>query len=153
MTNVEILRKDIKENGLENRIDVMEYGVWDSPGELEVRGKGRQRNTLIELDKLSNDTGVIAKVDTLDNLLDSWGKNHIDLIFITVNGAEVEALKGLDRWLSKVGGMFVAAPYEREGRRCSDICVELLQKKGCTILSSSNPSRVIATSKTIRPKQ
>jgi FkbM family methyltransferase len=151
--NVEILRKNIKENGLENRIDVMEYGVWDSPGELEVRGKGRQRNTLIELDKLSNDTGVIAKVDTLDNLLDSWGKNHIDLIFITVNGAEVEALKGLDRWLSKVGGMFVAAPYEREGRRCSDICVELLQKKGCTILSSSNPSRVIATSKTIRPKQ
>ena len=44
--NVEILRRNIKENGLENRIDVMEYGVWDSAGELEVRGKGRQRNTL-----------------------------------------------------------------------------------------------------------
>ena len=151
--NVEILRRNIKENDLEHRIDVMEYGVWDSPGELEVRGKGRQRNTLIELEKLSDDAGVIAKVDTLDNLLDSWEQIHVDLIFITVNGAEVEAIRGLDSWLTKVGGMFVAAPYEREGRRCSDICIELLQKKGCTILSSSNPSRVIATSKTIRPKQ
>ena len=144
--NVKILKKNIEANNLQHRIDVMEFGVWNESGELEVRGKGRQRNTLVDLDKLSDDTGVMARVETLDNILDSWGQNRVDLLFITVNGAEVESIAGLNQWLQRVRGIFVAAPYERDGQKCSDICRNLLKEKGCEILDTTNSNRVIATS-------
>ncbi len=142
--NVEILRRNIKENNLEDRVSIIEAGVWKESGELFVKGKGRQRNTLVDLEKLQENTGVKARVDTLDSLLDEWGTEPIDLLFITVNGAEVEAIEGLNRWLPKVKAFFVAAPYERDGQANSDICKVLLKERGCHILNSSNANRVIA---------
>jgi len=144
--NVNILRRNVAEAGLSDRITIVQAGVWHKPDTLLVKGKGRQRNTLVELDKLKDDTNVVARVDTLDNLLDEWeiGDTTIDLLFVTVNGAEIEALQGLHRWMARVRGLFVAAPYERNGQPNADTCREILDRKGCTILASSNPSRVIA---------
>lgn len=142
--NVEVLRRNIDENGLADRVSIIEAGVWNQPGTLVVKGKGRQRNTLVNLEKLSDDIGVEARVDTLDNLLDEWEVESVDFMFITVNGAEIEAIQGLNQWQPKVKGLFVAAPYQRDGQPNSDICRNLLQEGGYSILPSSNTNRVIA---------
>lgn len=142
--NVEILRRNIDENGLADRVRVVEAGVWKQPGTVVVKGKGRQRNTLVNLEKLSDNMGIEARVETLDNLLEEWGVQPIDLMFITVNGAEIETIQGLNQWFSQVRALFVAAPYKRDGQNNSDICTNLLQERGYTILQSSNANRVVA---------
>lgn len=142
--NVEILRRNLQANNLQDRVSVIEAGVWKETDELFVKGKGRQRNTLVSLEKLQDDIGVKVRVDKLDILLSEWGIEPIDLLFITVNGAEIEAIEGLNDWLSKVKGLFIAAPYKRDGKSNADICKALLQERGCQVLASSNANRVIA---------
>ena len=145
--NVSILHRNIAENGLSKQIAVIETGIWNSSGEIEVRGKGRQRNTLLNnLGKLRDKTEILCKVDTLDNVLDAWNINinSIDLLFITINGAEVEALQGLNRWRTCVKSFFVAAPYSREGKSNSDLCREWFSAHQIEVLEDLNPNRVIA---------
>jgi FkbM family methyltransferase len=142
--NVEILRQNIKANNLESRATVVEAGVWKESGEVLVKGKGRQRNTLVDLEKLEEDLGFKARVDKLDHFLAEWGIDPIDLLFITVNGAEIEAIQGLKEWLPKVKGLFIVALYKRDGKSNAMVCKELLQERGCEILASSNANRVIA---------
>ncbi len=133
--NIEILKKNIVENNLKSRIDVKQSGVWNKNGYMEVKGKGYQRNTLVNLDKLSDKTGIKARVQTLDDILQEWGVPYIDILFITVNGAEVEALQGLNKWFSKIGIIWLVSPYKRNGLNNSDICREILLNNGCKILS------------------
>jgi hypothetical protein len=83
-------------------------------------------------------------VDTVDNFIREWGVKRVDLIFMTVNGAEVEALSAWKDTVSMVNGIFVAAPYERDGRQSVDICRELLQSKGFAILPESKNRTLIA---------
>lgn len=94
--NVRILRKNIIKNGLESSIDVWEAGVWKEHSEMKVRGKSQQRNTLIYLEKLDEDTGVVVPTYSLDEILENWGHEPVDLLYITLNGAEIEALQGLN---------------------------------------------------------
>ncbi|MCA9366404.1 FkbM family methyltransferase, partial [Candidatus Kaiserbacteria bacterium] len=143
--NAEILRRNIRENGLEDVIDVIEAGVWNEAGTLPVKGKGRQRNSLLEIDKLNENREILARVDTLDVLLQEWGQPHVDLVFMTINGAEVEALQGMNPSLGIVKAMFIAAPYTRDGRPSGDICAEIAKAKGCKILKESSRNRLFIT--------
>ncbi len=141
--NVQILQKNIVANNLEDRIEVLNCGVWHEPGVLEVKGKGFQRNTLVELEKLTDKTGLKIKVDNLDNILDKWGKKFVDLLFITINGAEIEAINGLNKWLSKIGIIWVVSPYKRDGKNNRDICISQLKEKKCKILNLGDSSSKI----------
>ena len=146
--NAEILGRNVDANNLSGRISIIEAGVWSEAGVIDVWGKGRQRNSLIPLEHIKVDTGVKARVDTLDQLLDEWRRPTIDLLYVTINGAEVEALDGLDRWWPAIHGIFIVSPYDRDGRACSDICREMLASRGCmlidvgvdTIVAARNPA-------------
>lgn len=140
--NAAVLRQNVCENGLENIIDVVECGVWKEAGELVVKGKERQRNTLVQLDKLQEDTGIRTRVDTLDSLLAKWGQPVADLIFVTVNGAEIEVIEGLNTAIKQVRAMQVAAPYDRDGRSNGLLCRELLEQKGFRVLETSTKRRL-----------
>ncbi len=143
--NVEILRRNIRENGLQDIIDVIEAGVWSKPDRLVVKGKGRQRNTLVDLAKLEEEQGFDDPVDSLDNILENWGQPIVDLLFVTVNGAEVEALPGINHSLSRIRGLHIVALYSRDGRQNHEICREILRDKGCKILESCDETEIVAT--------
>ena len=132
--NVQILRKNIIKNGLESCVDVLEVGVWKERSEMKVLGKSRQRNTLIHLEKLDKETGLFVSTYSLDEILENWGYEPVDLLYITLNGAEIEALQGLKTKLDAVKIIFVAAPYTREGIPNADVVHELLKEKGCHVL-------------------
>lgn len=142
--NVAILRMNVTANGLDDVIDVVEAGIWSAPRKMRVRGMGRQRNSLVSLEKLDIDQDLDVNVDTLDNFITRWGVNRVDLVFLTVNGAEIEALQGFELTVDRVLALFVAAPYERDGRPNADMCRDLLCGKGFQVLPSSNRNRVLA---------
>lgn len=132
--NARILRRNIEENGLQNIVTVFEAGVWNRYEIRSVKGKGRQRNSLIAIDRLTDDIGYCAQADTFDNIIDQWGESEVDFSFITVNGAEVEVIEGMKKNLPK--GLFIAAPFSRDGANNSEICREMLLRKGYTILNA-----------------
>jgi len=143
--NAEILRRNIKENGLCDVIDVIEAGVWKEAGTMPVKGKGRQRNSLLKIDKLDQDRDVIARVDTLDAFVNEWGQPYVDLVFMTLNGAEVEALQGMSSSLQVVGAIYIAAPYERDGRPSVEICEDIAKSKGCKVLEEGKENYLLLT--------
>jgi FkbM family methyltransferase len=107
--NVQILRKNIIKNGIESCVDVLEAGVWKERSEMKVHGKSHQRNKLIHLEKLDKDTGLFVSTYSLDEILENWGYEPVDLLYITLNGAEIEALQGLNMKLD-----LMLYPYRTE---------------------------------------
>ncbi|GAG45275.1 unnamed protein product, partial [marine sediment metagenome] len=72
--NVRILRRNIEENDLGDCIDVLEAGIWKESGQIRIRGKGRQRNTLVDLQKLEPDLNLTAQTYSLDTILGNWNQ-------------------------------------------------------------------------------
>lgn len=142
--NIPILKRNIAENGMNGVIDVMHCGVWNQPGELAVKGMGRQRNSLVSIDHLTGENETIVPTDTLDNILSRWNQPAIDFMVITVNGAEVEVLQSLDRELKRVRILYVAAHFKRDGQPTRDLCRDLLRGKGCEILSDAGDTGLYA---------
>ena len=146
--NIEVLRKNIQANGLGSCINVINCGVWSSSGETEVMGKGRQRNSIASIDKLSNSNmRITVRTDSLDNILHSWGEKVIDFLALTLNGAEVEALHGLEKEINRIKVIYVAARYTRKGQGTQQPCIEILKKRGCVILPQSGDSNIYAATK------
>jgi len=142
--NIDLLRRNIAENGLQHVIDALHVGVWRESGQQSIKGKGRQRYSLTDLPQLGTSVGESVPVKDLDSLLEEWGEPIVDLLYISVNGAEIEALHGLVRTLERVRALFIVAPYQRDGRPSSDICREMLAARRCTILPQTVPNQVAA---------
>jgi FkbM family methyltransferase len=142
--NCDILRRNVVENGLEKVIDVRAVGVWREAGTVEIYSKGRQRNSVLPIDKLEDGTRVLASVQTLDRIIDDWGVSPIHLVFVTVNGAEAQVLEGFHPEGRDVHAFFVAAPYATGERPNSDVCREMLNGKGYRIVDRGDRNRVVA---------
>jgi hypothetical protein len=134
------------ENGFEKIVDLRNVGVWRQTGTVEIYSKGRQRNSIVPIDKFQDGTRMLASVESLDRISDDWGVKPIDLVFVTVNGAEAAILESFHPEGRDVRAFFVAAPYSGTGERPnSEVCRELLKSKGYAIVHVSNRDRVIAT--------
>lgn len=128
--NYKVLEKNIEVNNLQHIIEPINLGIWDTSKEMKILGKGRQRNTLCELDKLETQTTYKTRTITLDTLIDKLNIETVDFLYITINGAELEALNGLNENALKCKNIFIASPYERNGQKLKDQCVSLLKTKG-----------------------
>ncbi|MGH8536185.1 MAG: FkbM family methyltransferase [Gammaproteobacteria bacterium] len=146
--NCEIMRRNFTENGFSNTVIVRE-GVWNQPGEIEVMGKGQQRNTLVEIDggRLSVPTGYLAPVSPLSDILSRTlpEGSIVDFMYLSVNGAELEAIEGLGDWAARVRSIRVAAPYRREGGSNATRARALLEHMGFGIASGPRPTIVLGT--------
>lgn len=94
-----ILRKNIEANRCRN-VTVVEKGLWSKKTKMkfwlnEYPGTSSlvtQREEFIETTEI--------EVDTLDNILEELGIGKVALIKMDIEGAEIEALKGMGRVLS-----------------------------------------------------
>lgn len=143
--NCEILRRTIRANGLENVIEVMPVGVWKESGTVEVFSKGRQRNSILPIDKLENGERYHLPVMSINQIVQEWGVAPIDLAFVTINGAEVEVLSAFDADKGYIRSFFVAAPYNDGEQSRADLCRDVLKSKGYRLIDINSHSRVIAT--------
>ena len=120
--NYEILKLNLEHNFPETAT-ALNYGVWSGPGTKTAYRQALQANAF-DADVLTGAfNGVEVPTESVDNLLEAQGIEHVDLLIVTINGAEVEAFKGMTRSLSKIGAFAIAARYGDEGEdRVKTVC-------------------------------
>lgn len=145
--NCEIMTRNFAVNGFDNTVVVPE-GVWHQPGEIEVMGKGRQRNTLVDIDggRISDPTGYMAPVNPLSDILSrTIPDTAVDFMYLSVNGAEIEALQGLGPWSDRIRALRVASPYTRDGHETSARVRAMLEDLGFELRSTANRNILLGT--------
>lgn len=126
--NHNILQKNITENHRKN-ITVISKGIWSKKGKMSFyRGK-KLDNSLFEGIVDANNSSTID-IDNVDNILNHLKIEKADVIFVTINGAELEALKGMKKTLSRHPNLFVAAMYETNGKPNYITVIKILEERG-----------------------
>lgn len=113
-----VLRHNVEANALTN-VEVIPCAAWNSPGELalHVGSADRQHNSLREGVYPSRDT-IMISTDTIDHIVRRLHLERVDLISLTINAAEVEAVQGMDDTLRRFApSLSIAGWYVREGHR------------------------------------
>jgi len=129
----DLLEHNIRSNSLLN-VRIIPKAIWNKENvTLELQKTSRQANSLI--------TGIVDSTSTVpiqttsvDAILKEVG--CIDIISMTVNGAEVEAIEGAKKTLQQCEHirLSIAGWYKRDGKRICDIISPVLQEMGLEVV-------------------
>ncbi len=125
--NYRLLKKNINANNL-NNVTCINRAVWDSQKDVSfnIRKNDNQSSSIeMEYDQANSYT---IQADTLDNLFAHHDVSTFDLMIIQLNGAEINALRGLNNHAPR--HLSIAARYDTEGEDAALIIQEFLVKKG-----------------------
>ena len=129
---LELLSKNIKAN--KSKIIVpLKAAIWsESNLEVDLTTGGAQANSLIPgvISKTGKITGrEIIKTKTIDDVVNEFNLTKVDMLSLTVNGVEPEALLGAKNTLSeKRPRIRLAGWYQRDEKTIARICKPLLEK-------------------------
>jgi FkbM family methyltransferase len=108
-----------------SNVEIVEKGVWNEKGKVEFHLHNTPTGHSIIPDKERKGRMEII-VDTLDNM---FGDRRIDFAKIDVQGAEVQALQGGDRFLRNVRNLIVETHCRTdEQRRTYPKVLEILKR-------------------------
>jgi len=151
--NVERLSSRVRNQKLSN-VSIVAKGAWSKKGKRDfVRAKDPLDNRIAD-DNILHDNdlvpgGYIGKeaidVDTIDNIAKELGVNSIDYISITVNGAELNVLKGMEKILDNTQRLFVKAHARNQenNKPINQEVASFLEQRGFkTMLTRTSPSVV-----------
>jgi FkbM family methyltransferase len=118
-TNISWIKKVVEEQGLTN-VTLIEKAVWSEREIMDfvvnepTPSGSRIARTNPEYYEGRGVKVVKVEVDTVDNILDGLGLDHVDLFVADVENAEVNMVKGMSRWLEakKIHNISIAA-YHR----------------------------------------
>ena len=97
--NLGSLRKNIEINSLDN-VAVVPKGLWDGRSKKRLYlTRSSVGHSLIH----SSDKTEEIEVDTLDNILEGLGVSKVDFIKMNIEGAEIQALRGMKKTLKSSG--------------------------------------------------
>ncbi len=101
--NIDILRYDIKRRSLNNVI-LVHSGVWDKKEEKELSISESSHLSMLNNTKISSKiltkedfvgTDVVT-VDSIDHILEELNITKVNVVNLTISGAEREALRGMN---------------------------------------------------------
>lgn len=127
--NAKELRENIRLNGLSDRVEVVEKGLWDQKAR-----KTMERDTQFGLGSQIKDEGqFVIELDTLDNLCSEYGP--VDFVKMDIEGAEVKALKGAEKLIEEAEPEFAIATYHvnENGRKTCFPVEDVLKNKGYSV--------------------
>ena len=130
--NYRLLKKNKDANFLDQLL-IVNVGVWDSKNKLQFYHlKNDTQSSSIDLYnrilfKDNKITQYEMNVDRLDNILQDLKINDIDMMIIQLNGAEINALKGLS--LYKPKNFSIAARYNINCINAVDEILSILKSK------------------------
>lgn len=151
--NVERLQQYSEDEGLTN-LTIVHTGAWHEKGQLTFHLGSDPSDSRLDVD----DTVMMADgeaeafagtmtidVDTVDNILSDLGIDEVDYIEISVNGAELDVLRGMENTLKHVRRVFCAgyARSESDGSPKNREMQEFLQQHGyqTTISRRARPTQ------------
>ncbi|MEM9118924.1 MAG: FkbM family methyltransferase [Cyanobacteria bacterium P01_F01_bin.56] len=129
-----ILRLNIFENEARN-VNLVNKAVWSRSDEtLHLYRSDRQANSLIK-SVVDSITVEQVKTATVDEILDVHHNGKVDAVSITINGAEVEAIKGMQNTFQNNQHMrlIVAGWYMHQDKRICDVIYPILEAENFRI--------------------
>ena len=134
--NREIILKNITANGIEN-ITVLPYAIWNQPGTTVFYLTDRQKNSLLR--SITHGRGTVRQIvvptNTIDNIIREQNIPSPNLVIITVNGVEVQALLGMEQTLKNPDlHLVIAAKYVVDGQPTWEQVESILTEKGFKVI-------------------
>ncbi|MEX0702839.1 MAG: FkbM family methyltransferase [Planctomycetales bacterium] len=142
--NFRLLKRNVEENGLQDRVRIHNVGIWNEPGRIPMKGKGWSQFSIADMDGKDYPDRGFVRTDTLDNIFDRSDVERIDYLNIQVNGAEIQTLQGLQRWFDRVHVIRIAAYYKRDGVAIADEVERILRDRGAEIVQRAQPGSILA---------
>lgn len=132
--NLRLLRKNIECNRLSN-VSVIPKAIWDREDVLSFHKSERQANSLVPEGIISSRNAVSVETTTVDKIISDLGISEVNILSLTLNGAEVEAIRGMKKLLvnSKSIRISLAGWYKRNGRMICDIVEPTLLQWGFNV--------------------
>jgi FkbM family methyltransferase len=137
-----LLSQNVIANGSKVVVPV-NAAIWNESGiKMNLASGGTQANSLIPEvveDAVHNhkDQSVITK--TIDDVVDEYDLKSVDMISLTINGAEPNALKGGLNTINKYRPRLrFAGWYVRNGKSVASVCKPLLEELGYQVLINQN---------------
>lgn len=125
--NFRLLKKNKEANNL-NQLLLCNKGVWDSPKDLVFHrrlGDGQSSSAQLVYNKAEQFT---VKADTLDNIFGEIGVKATDFMIVQLNGAEINAIRGLTTFQPK--HLSIAARYDTKNEDAALTIKRKLEERG-----------------------
>jgi len=132
--NLFLLKKNIDINKLDNVI-VVEKGIWDKRDTLMMKLFGDSTSLSSfhgnQFPGAERPTGFAEiVVDTLDDILIELGVKHVDFVKMDIEGAEVEALKGMEKTLDNNNIKLAGEYHIVDGKPAYSAIAVILRARG-----------------------
>ncbi len=132
--NIATIENLIKEENLDrNRIILVKKAVYSSKGKMKLYVAGPSCGHSLTGGDGSvltyNTENIEVETDTLDNILTELNIDSVDLLTCDVEGAEIELVKSLERYLTekRIKNIALGAYHHPRNR---EIMIPLIQSKG-----------------------
>lgn len=132
--SLRLLEHNVLCNNLSN-VTIITKAVWNREGmELDLYKAGRQASSLT-VDAVDPCNVVSVQTTTVDAMLKDIDEGCVDIISVTVNGAEVEAVEGMKDTLQRCEHvrLSIAGWYRRGDQRVCDVISPILRESGLEV--------------------
>ncbi|MCH8822444.1 MAG: FkbM family methyltransferase [Planctomycetes bacterium] len=127
--NQRLFDLNMNENQISN-VTLIRRALWETVGTMSLNQAGRQANSVID-QIVQGGSSLSVQTDTIDSVVDAMGLEKVSLISLTINGAELEAIRGMHRTLKvHKPNLVVAGWYKRDGEAISDLAAQELESVG-----------------------
>ena len=126
------LRKNLELNRCKN-VTVVRKGVWSKKDKLKFYlNENAGTHSLLTVKARGKVMEIVEiEVDMLDNILEELGIDGVALIKMDIEGAEIEALKGMNKILSDDGVKLAIASYHKVGGKPTyKTIIPMMEQKG-----------------------
>ena len=125
--NFDIMKKNIELNNIKN-ITLLDMAIWNSKGVISMNTDEHQKNSAVG-GVVSSKNKIKLPCNTIDNICKDLNISKVDFVRIQINGAELQALQGMEKTIKQKPKLLVAVPYMNK-----DKVIGLLESKGYSTL-------------------
>lgn len=140
--NFRLLCSNIDENGLGEVAKPINCAVWNKDEKLLLMSKTRMKHTIVDTDELSFEANDTINAKSLDTIIDDFGLEAVDFLNLQLNGAEIEAIEGLQRNFHRVRYINIVSRHHREGTLVVNQARKMLEDRGCEIVVDCRTARL-----------
>jgi FkbM family methyltransferase len=120
-------------------------GLWKSRGVLSMRvftDTTLGANIVNEVHKQVATSGHQIEVTSLDELTRELGLDHVEMVKMDIEGAEIEAVEGAGTVLLAMNAVFAIASYHiRDGQPTAFALERMFRERGCDVSTIQAPHK------------